>query len=406
MRRAASAFVVTALVVVAGIWLREQGAPLDGGDRVWSSRDPLLRGVSSVVATGEQHTVVQAAEQPPVLVDRRDGLALRLRGSQVLGISQGGTAVTFAEGTLYGDHPSGRTWSKAAGPLLGGRTPHFLGSDGTVVAIAGCRGRQGVVLGLDLDDGRQVWQVDGPCAVPPVSPSATQQYFVATQPAQMLSDGPAVNAFLHDISDGRRVAAFDRVRDVHLVGEHLLVLDADHQLSAHQGTEPRWLLDPDTAALADAPAVDLAEAYDGTPAVVFADRSRALVDAGSGTLRRAREWARGQAARGEEPAVAHGREHLWSDRSLVVRNVFTGRELWRTELPAGSASAAVSDRDVVVVTVTLTDGLRQVFALDALSGERLSRSRRTEEVWRLLPTGGGTLLATNSARHHLLAVTR
>lgn len=397
---------VTALVVVAGIWLREQGAPLDGGDRVWSSRDPLLRDVSSVVATGERHTVLQAAGRPPVLLDRRDGDALRLRGSQVLGISEGGTAVTFAEGSLYGEHPSGRAWTKTAGPLLGGRTPRFLGSDGHVVAIAGCRGGQGVVLGLDLDDGSQVWQVDGPCAVPAATPAAPQPYFVTTGPARKLPDGPAVSAFLHDISDGRRVAAFDRVRDVHLVGEHLLVLDADHQLSAHRGAEPRWLLDPDTAALADAPAVDLAEEYDGTPAVVFADESRALVDAGSGTLRRAREWGSGPVARGDEPAVAHGREHLWSDRSLVVRNVFTGRELWRTELPAGSASAAVADAGVVVVTVTLTDGHRQVLAFDALSGERLARSRRTEDVWRLLPTGGGTLLATSGTRHHLLAVTR
>lgn len=397
---------VTVLVVVAGIWLREQGTPLDGGDQVWSSVDQQLRDVSSVVAVGERHTVLQAEGQRPVLVDRRDGDVLRLRGTQLLAVSGDGTAVSATGGTLFGDHPSGRTWSLAAGPLLGGLAPRFLGSNGTVVAIAGCRGSQGVVLGLDAEQGKQAWKVDGPCAAAAAVPSARQRFFVATRPARKLADGPAVDAFLHDLADGRRIAAFDRVRAARLVGDHLLVLDRDHQLSVHQGTEPRWLLDPETAALADAPAVDLAEGYDGTPVVVFADKTRALVDPGSGTLRRAQEWGKGPVVRGAGPAVAHGREHLWEGRSLVVRNVFTGRELWRSELPAGKASASLADPGVVVVTITEADGLRQVVALDALTGERLARIRRTSEAWVLLPTGGDTLLATSGTRHHLVAVDR
>lgn len=390
---------VTVLVIVAGIWLREQGPPLEGGDRLWESSSHLLNDAEVVLAVGARHTVVQAASGQPLLLDREDGGVHRLPGFRVVALADSGASITEARGVLYGADSTGRrTWHKGVGALVPGNLV-VAGTQGEVAAVGGCAQGRGTTVGVRIADGTEAWRVKGPCPEA-ADPLGQHEFFAATSPA-----GARQDAVVHTIADGRKVTDLPGVRDVRAAGDVLLVLDGDSQLSARTGGTQRWLLDPETAALADAPATALDAAYPGTPAVAFGPGMRALVDTATGTLRRSQGWGQGPVERGAPlGGVAHGREYLWNGDTLVARNVFTGRELWRVELPAGTARAHVADPEVVTVSLQLANGRHQVFAFAAGSGEQVVRTRASVKEWSLLPTGAGTLLASSGGRHYLLDV--
>lgn len=395
---------VTVLVVVAGIVLREQGPPLDGGHQLWESDSRLLSDASVVVAVGAHHTVVQSGAGQPVLLDRRDGATHRLPGARVLGLADDGATVSETDGVLYGADAAGRrTWQEKAGSLVPGNLV-IVSSNEEVAAIGGCTSDRGVTVGVRIADGGVAWRVVGPCPPPQAEtglPGAQHQSFYATRPLA----GGRIEVSAYELATGHRRNLLRSVRSAHLVGDVLLVLDEDDQLSARSGGKVRWLLDPETAALADQPATGLESAYAGTPAVAFGEGTRALVDAGSGTLRRAEGWGRGPVVRGSGGGtVANGREYLWKGDTLVARNVFTGREVWRADLPAGTATARVEDPGLVTVTMVRDNGRHQVFAFDAATGRQALRTLASVKEWTLLPTGHDTLLATSGDRHYLLDV--
>lgn len=403
MRRAALAFVVTVVAVVAGIWLREQGPPLEGGQVVWDSGTPLLSRVNTVLAEGRRYSVVQAGPGAPLLLDLHTGVLHRLPGGRLVALGSSGATISVRGSRFVGADPHGRrTWARAL-PALDW-PPYPLGSDGTVAGVGSCRGDSGTAVGLRIEDGSQLWRYAGPCTAQGELRSTHRTYLSTTLSAAIGKNPPGrLDAQARDLRTGALVSSAPGVLGAQLVDDVLLVLDAQHKLSAREGGKVAWLIDPETTALADGPAVHLGPAYPGTPAVGFPGGGTALVDPTSGTLRRAHGWGTGPLARGTATgAVGFGRLYNWDGDDLVARNLFTGRVLWHATLPDGQATVTLTDPEVLTVALLRDNGRHQVYAFDATTGEELVHTRPTVPSWSLLPVGDHALLAASGGHSWLV----